>query len=173
MMRQNAQGQAAPVTAEQIERNIERAVENAVRASQNGADRALQPATPPAPPAPPRAPGEDGVVIVPPQSGPRGGLSPEAARELTQGFQETIIPVVIMLALVLFTYPWMRALARRWENRSAPPATLPPQALDQLHRIEHTVEAMQIELERVAEAQRFLTRLQSEREAVRLPADRS
>jgi hypothetical protein len=45
---------------------------------------------------------------------------------------------------------------------------------DRLERIEHAVEAMAVEVERISEGQRFVTRLLAEREAPRaaLPPER-
>jgi len=39
-----------------------------------------------------------------------------------------------------------------------------------LERIEHAVEAMAVEIERISEGQRFVTRLLAEREGLKLPA---
>jgi hypothetical protein len=48
-----------------------------------------------------------------------------------------------------------------------------PQMADQLQRIEQAVDAMAIEVERISESQRFLTKLQSQAaERAALPSDR-
>ena len=61
-------------------------------------------------------------------------------------------------------YPLMRALARRIESRSQAPGALP--ATDaRLERMEHAIEAVAVEVERISEAQRFTTKLLAERTA--------
>ena len=74
----------------------------------------------------------------------------------------------ITVAAVLILRPLMGAFARRLERRPMPAQALPPEAAQQLARIEQTVEAMAIEVERISEGQRFAARLLSERE--RLPS---
>jgi hypothetical protein len=116
----------------------------------------------PAPPAPPSPrisvagqPRTETVVMVPPhESVP--DVPPRAA-ELGMAF-------ALMVVLCVVGYPLARAFGRRLELRAPAPAPLPPEASAQLQRIEHTVEAMAIEIERIAEAQRYLTKVQAERD---------
>lgn len=71
------------------------------------------------------------------------------------------IAFFIMLAVIIIGWPLARAVGRRMERRADAPA-LPDRATsDQLQRIEQAVEAMSIEIERISESQRFLTKLQS------------
>ena len=77
--------------------------------------------------------------------------------------------------LVLF--PMAIAMARRiWKRGSYPPppqVQLSPQIEQRLERLEQGVDAIAIEIERVTEGQRFVTRLLSEAQpSVKLPADR-
>ena len=67
----------------------------------------------------------------------------------------------IMTAILL--YPFARAAARRLEGHGAPPAPLPADVSARLARIEAAVESIAIEVERISENQRYLTRLQTER----------
>ena len=91
------------------------------------------------------------------------GIPPEAI-PIVQSFLTTVI--VIALGL-----PIIRALSRRFIER-VPPASPAPTALPtpelsaRLQRIEQAVDAIAIELERVSEAQRFLTRLQTEQRSL-------
>ena len=48
-------------------------------------------------------------------------------------------------------------------NRRATQAALPPQVMERLERIEQIVETTAVEVERVAEAQRFTTRVLTDR----------
>jgi hypothetical protein len=57
-------------------------------------------------------------------------------------------------------WPISRALGRRVERRGVSPV-LEGGMTDQLQRIEQAVEAMAIEVERISESQRYLTKIQS------------
>ena len=67
--------------------------------------------------------------------------------------------------------PIVRAMIRRWERSSAPVAAPHLDTAARLERIEQAVDAMSLEVERIAEGQRFVTRLMTERapERVALP----
>lgn len=66
------------------------------------------------------------------------------------------------LMCIVLGLPIIRAVIRAVERRSAPPA-VPAADLDaRLTRIEQTMDSIAVEIERVSEAQRFLTRLQTE-----------
>ena len=73
-----------------------------------------------------------------------------------------ILGSLTIIGAVLF--PLARALARRIEGR--PPAAQLPASTDaRLDRIEHAVEAIAVEVERISEGQRFTTKLLAERAA--------
>jgi hypothetical protein len=82
----------------------------------------------------------------------------------------TFFFTVIVLALGI---PIVRSWVRQRERT---PLLPPPDPVlhDRLQRIEHAVEAMAVEVERISEGQRFVTRLLAEREAPRaaLPPER-
>lgn len=73
--------------------------------------------------------------------------------------------------ILAFGIPLLRAWIRRKDRESLLP---PPNPLtdERLARIEHAVEAMAVEIERISEGQRFVTRLLADRESPRaaLPA---
>jgi hypothetical protein len=75
-----------------------------------------------------------------------------------------VIPIAAMSMVVLLSLgvPFVRALARRWERESMQPK-VPSEVAARLERIEHAVEAVAIEVERISEGQRFTTKLLSER----------
>lgn len=82
------------------------------------------------------------------------------------------IAFFIMIAVIAIGAPIARAWARRFERKSMP--QLDAGLATQLQRIEQSVEAVAIEVERISEAQRYMARLQSERgEAVPLPREGS
>ena len=73
------------------------------------------------------------------------------------GFFGTVIVVTL-------GFPLVRAYARRQEQRAE---TNLPAIEERLGRIENAIEAMSIEVERISEGQRFVTRLMAEREELK------
>ncbi len=68
------------------------------------------------------------------------------------------------LALVIFFLPLSIAFARRIWRRSAMAVTaLPAELMDRLTRLDQSVDAIALEVERIGEGQRFVTRLMGER----------
>lgn len=86
----------------------------------------------------------------------------QAAREAAKPLidEDIIGPVAIILTLMLV--PIALAYARRIWKRVPPPRALPAAAEGRLERIEQAVEAIAVEVERVSEGQRFVTKLMSE-----------
>lgn len=79
--------------------------------------------------------------------------------------------LVVIAATIVTTsigYPLARAIARVIENRAKREPLDAPEVVARLRSIEQAVEAMSVEVERVTEHQRFMTRILSER--VGLPA---
>ncbi len=59
------------------------------------------------------------------------------------------------IAVIALGIPIIRAITRRWDRPAPLPATTSPDTTARLQRIEQAVEAVAIEVERIAEAQRF------------------
>ncbi|MEP6495956.1 MAG: hypothetical protein ABJF01_24965 [bacterium] len=81
---------------------------------------------------------------------------PPEAIEIAKAFFATI-------AVIALGIPIIRAISKRWER----PAQLPPTSPDvtaRLERIEQAVEAVAIEVERIAESQRFAAKLMAEQQ---------
>jgi hypothetical protein len=82
------------------------------------------------------------------------------------------------LIIVVVLFPLSIAFARRiWRKSAAAITSLPRELTDRLLRLEQTVEATSLEVERIGEGQRFLTRLFTEGEGARaigaaLPAEK-
>jgi len=82
-----------------------------------------------------------------------------------------LIPIIGILAGTTMTaillYPVVRALANRMEHQrgqgSGSGQQVPADVSARLARIESAVESIAIEVERISEGQRFLTKLQSEK----------
>lgn len=85
--------------------------------------------------------------------------------EGTVGGPETFVALAILVTSGWLLSPVLRALGRRIENSSRV-RPLPLEDPERLKRIEQAVEAMAIEVERISEGQRFVTRLLSERSSV-------
>jgi len=84
--------------------------------------------------------------------------------QIGPGFQDVAIVSVIFGVLGMIGYPLARAFARRIEaGRSAPPS-LSSDVSDRLERIERAVESVALEVERISEGQRFVTKLMAERD---------
>jgi len=96
---------------------------------------------------------QTGVAVAP--IGPLDNVIPPQAVDIATAF-------FVMIAVIVVGYPLARAVARWIERRGQAPA-IPPGMGDQLQRIEHSVDAMAIEIERISEAQRYMARLQTER----------
>jgi hypothetical protein len=79
------------------------------------------------------------------------------------------------LLIVVALLPLSLAYARRiWKRSSTAVAAFPRELADRLARIEHGMEATSVEVERIGEGQRFLTRLFTEGEGTRaIPAAKS
>jgi len=76
------------------------------------------------------------------------------------------------IVTVVLGFPFVRAWAKRMEQRNAP--VLTADVSSRLARIEAAVESIAVEVERISENQRYLTKLQSERPPLSggAPADR-
>jgi hypothetical protein len=89
------------------------------------------------------------------EEAPRSGDDADFAKGLAAGG----VPVLAVLAVVLLA-------SRRRRGRGGPKAQaqLPNEAVQRLERLEHGMEAIAIEIERVSEGQRFVTKLLSARD---------
>lgn len=79
--------------------------------------------------------------------------------------EEILIPLAGMAMIVTLALgiPLVRAWVRRMERGAPPQSALPGDVAGRLERIEHAVDAVALEVERIAEGQRFTTKLLSER----------
>lgn len=86
--------------------------------------------------------------------------------------EDIVVPVAFFITAIIISIgiPLVRALVRRWDRAGALPAAQ-PDTTARLERIEQAIDAMSIEVERIAEGQRFVTRLMTDRtpERVALP----
>jgi hypothetical protein len=78
--------------------------------------------------------------------------------------EDIVVPIAFFLTAIILSIgiPLVRGLVRRWDRKASGPA-LPLDTTARLERIEQAIDAMSIEVERIAEGQRFVTRLMSDR----------
>ena len=122
----------------------------------------------------PRIEVDGGRVIVHPAPGAQGGGGRRAesivipAQQPFSGLPPQVFDLAlaffIMIAFIAVGVPLARAFGRRAEKRTVEMAPSPELAA-QLQRLEHGMEAMAIEIERISESQRYIARLESERSA--------
>ena len=160
-----------------LRREVDRVVERTVE--QTTAEVVTEVPASPSPPASPAMPRitieRDGKKIVIPAGPPAGALAQAQHPDFVFAPQIPTEAVVIsiaffvMLAFIAVGLPLARAFARRMDRQAAGagPAAFPSHVGDRIERIEHAVEAIAIEVERVSEGQRFTTKLLSE---LRAPA---
>ena len=84
-----------------------------------------------------------------------------------------LIPIVLftMIPITAIGVPIARAIARRIEGsvRGAWPAALPNDVAARLERMEQAIDAIAVEVERIAEGQRFTSKLLASRADVGRP----
>ncbi len=136
------------VLREQIRQQVREGVQQARAAAEAAEGAQAQPPLPPAPPAPP-----DFITGIPPHF---------AQPQVPDGAVIISLAFFIAVVLLVLGMPLMRALGRRAERRHAV-AIADPEAKQQLRELSHAVEAIAIEVERLASGQREVTRVLSER----------
>ena len=139
--------QATQAERAQLKQEIEQTVREAQEAARAAAEAAA-------------SQGRTTIHIPPPYS-PENSIPPEA--------ESISIAFFVMVAAVIIGWPIMRALGKRIE-RGTPPPAVPAEVRDQLNQLNQAVEAIAIEVERISEGQRYTTKLLSEqpRESSRL-----
>ncbi|MFI5232118.1 MAG: hypothetical protein ACHQSE_06365 [Gemmatimonadales bacterium] len=84
--------------------------------------------------------------------------------------EDVLVVAIIFGTMTLVLFPLVRAWSRRIEGRGAAPPALPPDVAARLERIERAVESIAVEVERISEGQRFVTRVLADRgEIPKLP----
>jgi hypothetical protein len=78
--------------------------------------------------------------------------------------EDIVIPIAGMLMIIILAIgvPLVRALGRRWESEARTPRR-DPESAERLAHIEQAIDAMAVEIERISEGQRFVTRLLSDK----------
>ena len=83
--------------------------------------------------------------------------------------EDIVVPIAFFFTAIVLSIgiPLVRGLVRRWDRKAIAPA-IPSDTAARLERIEQAIDAISIEVERIAEGQRFVTRLMSDRERDRV-----
>lgn len=191
----NAAVRATQEAAATAARDAQRAAQEAARAAQDAAraGRASE-LQPPDPPEPPDAPAPPGTIVIP-RDGGRPPISINVDGQgihLRQGDNETIIPVrdvvprgavqiawaiPATLSILLIWWPLSRAVIGWLRRKSAvahDTAALEARLASRMEQMERNIDTVAVEMERLAEGQRFTNRLIAERqgEAVGVPVGR-
>ena len=79
--------------------------------------------------------------------------------------EDIIVPLggMFMVVAIVLGFPIVRMLTKRIEKQSVEPPQIPADVTARLERIEQSIDAVALEVERIAEGQRFTTKLLSER----------
>ena len=86
--------------------------------------------------------------------------------------EDVLVPIgfFTMVTVVAIGVPLVRGMVKRWERNDAGPK-IPSDVNARLERMEQSIDAIAVEVERISEGQRFTTKLLSEREGHALPAN--
>ncbi|MBI3791675.1 MAG: hypothetical protein HY275_12470 [Gemmatimonadetes bacterium] len=118
----------------------------------------------------------DGKVIIKTDELPQPVVAPEAGvvvpppipynpNDVPEGAVVISVAFFVCTAATIIFFPLARALARKMDRANALPARAgqDPDAAQRLQRIEHAVDSIALEVERISEGQRFTTKLLAER----------
>lgn len=145
--------QQPPVSREQLRREIQQSVRDAQIAAEKAARAAAD-----------QANAQQKVIVGPPATVPVVGFPDNLPRNTIPPEAERIsIAFFVMIAAVIIGLPLMRAIARRIERGTPPPAQIPNEMRQQLQQLSASVEAIAIEVERISEGQRFTTKMLADR----------
>ena len=168
---QDAMAEARQQIREQVRQDVERALQEARRARaeaqiEGRLERGeLQVPSPPPPPPPEIHVVPGGPTQVYTGTGhplPFGGDIPPRVEEVAYGFFLTV-------AVIFIGTPLARAFARRMDRKPVAPPGASPEVVTRLDRIEQAVEAVAIEVERISEGQRYVTKVMSDSRALPSP----
>jgi hypothetical protein len=78
--------------------------------------------------------------------------------------EDIVVPLIVFASITVISIgvPIVRAFARRMDRQPVAPA-IPPELAAQIERMEHAIDSIAIEVERISEGQRFTTKLLAER----------
>lgn len=96
------------------------------------------------------------------------GATTQPPRPSRNGPDPDMVVGLSFLMAFVFVIPISIAYARRiWRRSAKTEVTLPPQMVERMESLEHGMEAIALEVERIGEGQRFLTQALQERVEIR------
>jgi transposase len=81
---------------------------------------------------------------------------------------DALVPIAFFVTVfaTVVGLPLVRGMVRRWDREGEAPR-MPGEVSGRLERMEHAIDAMAVEIERISEGQRFTTKLLSENRGAR------
>ena len=81
---------------------------------------------------------------------------------------DALVPIAFFVTVfaTVVGLPLVRGMVRRWDREGEVPR-IPGEMSGRLERMEHAIDAMAVEIERISEGQRFTTKLLSENRSSR------
>ena len=123
-------------------------------------------------PRAPRTTRNEQVIVIPDVPAPpppgvivQGSQLPYDPNQIPSGAVDISIAFFVCVAVCVVGFPLARALARRMDrgtSAGAAHAQVPAEVADRLTHIEHAVDSIALEVERISEGQRFTTKLLSD-----------
>lgn len=85
--------------------------------------------------------------------------------------EDVLVPIAFfaMITIIAVGVPYVRGMVKRWERQDLA-TRVPDDVSARLERMEHAIDAISVEVERISEGQRFTTKLLADRDAQVLPA---
>jgi hypothetical protein len=84
--------------------------------------------------------------------------------------EDVLVVAIVFGSISCVLFPIVRAWSRRIDGRGVSHAPIPADVTERLERIERAVESVALEVERISEGQRFVTKVLAERgESAKLP----
>jgi hypothetical protein len=149
-----AQAQNQEISSQQLKEQIKQQVLQATRDARLAARDAQQAANQAGIPAQPGAP--VGTPMIDVRTMPWEMDIPPRVKDVSIAF-------FVTLAFIIIGLPLMRAIGRRIERGTPPPAAIPAEMQAQMQHLMQSVDAIAIEVERISEGQRFATKLLTEK----------
>lgn len=85
--------------------------------------------------------------------------------------EDVLVVAIVFGSISCVLFPIVRAWSRRIDGRGASHVQIPADVTERLERIERAVESIALEVERISEGQRFVTKVLAERgESAKLPS---
>jgi hypothetical protein len=153
LLQQQAPAPPPDISTDQLKAQIKEQVRQATIDARNAATEAAQAARAAQINVQPVPPGNAIVVQ-------RGG---PFDRDMPPRVKDVSIAFFWMLAVIIVGLPIVRAIARRVERGTPPPAQIPPQMQAQMEHLMQSIDAIAIEVERISEGQRFATKMLAEK----------